>query len=136
VRAVLVDTGPLVAILHRDDQAHGRAVAALKSIRDPLVTVWPVVTEAMHLLGFSWPAQSALWDMIDEAALTLLALDHADARRMRDLMFKYRDLPMDLADAALVRVAEREDLSRVFTLDDDFAVYRLPRRGRFAVVPI
>ncbi len=43
---------------------------------------------------------------------------------------------MDLADAALVRVAERENLSRVLTLDDDFSVYRLPRRGRFAIVPI
>ena len=68
--------------------------------------------------------------------MKLLALDRSDAPRMRELMFKYRDVPMDLADAALVRVAEREDLSRIFTLDDDFAIYRLPRRGRFAIIPV
>ena len=48
----------------------------------------------------------------------------------------YRELPMDPADAALVRVAERENLPRILTLDDDFGVYRLPRRGRFAVIPV
>jgi predicted nucleic acid-binding protein len=136
VRAVLVDTGPLVAILHRDDQAHDRAVEATKSIRDPLVTAWPVITEAMHLLGFSWRARAGLWDMIEEEAVKLLALDHGDAPRMRELMFKCRDVPMDLADAALVRVAEREGLSQIFTLDEDFAIYRLPHRGRFSVIRV
>ena len=64
----------------------------------------------------------------------LLGID--DIPRMRELMLKYRDLPMDLADAGLVRVAERERLRRIFTLDRrDFQVYRPSRIGRFAILP-
>jgi hypothetical protein len=76
-----------------------------------------VVTEAMYLLGFSPEAQDALWRLLERDAVKILPLDAADAPRMRELMRKYRDLPMDLADAALVRVAERERISRVFTID-------------------
>ena len=63
-------------------------------------------------------------------------MDELDAPRMRELMEKYRDLPMDLADAALVRVAERESLMKIFTLHRKrFSVYRLARRRRFSIVP-
>lgn len=56
--------------------------------------------------------------------------------RLKGLMWKYRDLPMDLADAALVRIAEREDIDTVFTIDrTDFSLYRLPRRKRFRILP-
>ena len=68
--------------------------------------------------------------------MTLAPLDTGDAARMRELMEKYRDLPMDLADAALVRIAEREGLTRIFTLDRrHFSIYRPGRRRRFAIVP-
>ena len=69
-------------------------------------------------------------------ALRLLPMDDADMSRMRELMRKYGDLPMDLADVALVCVAEREKLRRIFTLDRrDFAVHRLERLGHFSVLP-
>ena len=65
-----------------------------------------------------------------------VSLDEADAPRMRELMEKYRDLPMDLADAALVRVAERESLTEIFTLDRaHFRTYRPGRRRSFSIVP-
>ena len=134
--ALLVDSGPLVALLHRGDQNHARCKAALERIRDPLLTVWPVVAEAMYLLGFSWRGQDALWEMLSSGALAVAPLEAADYPRMRELMRKYRDLPMDLADAALVRVAERERLRRVFTVDRrDFEVYRPLRLGRFTLIP-
>src|SRR5207249_10011993 len=75
--------------------------------------------------------------MIEAGAVEILPLGTDDIARMRELMRKYRDLPMDLADAALVRVAERERLRRVFTLDRrDFQIYRASRIGRFAVLPL
>ncbi len=133
---ILTDAGPLVALLHAGDRNHERCAAATKSLQGPMVTVWPAFTEAMYLLGFSWPAQRALWSMLEEGALRLLPLGEADVPRMVELMRKYRDLPMDLADAALVRVAEREKLRRVFTLDRrDFSLYRPLRLGRFLLVP-
>ena len=136
MRAMLVDAGPLVALIDRGDAHHRASVEALASIRDPLVTVWPAFTEAMYLLGFSWEGQSALWEMVEAEALRLAPLDRDDAPRMSALMRKYRDLPMDLADAALVRVAEREHLSDIFTLDRrHFSVYRPVGIGTFTLLP-
>ena len=125
MRGVLVDTGPLVAIIDSSDAFHDRCVDVLRELREPLFTVWPVITEAMHLVG-SPVAQERLWDVLEEGGLRLKLLDAADAPRMRALMRKYRDLPMDLADAALVRVAERDQVHTVFTTDrSDFSAYRL-----------
>ena len=133
---ILVDTGPLVALIHADDQEHERCKEVFQSLKEPMGTVWPAMTEAMYLLGFSWQAQDALWEMVESDTVRILPLDHGDVPRVRELMRKYRDLPMDLADAALVRVAEREKLRRIFTVDRrDFEVYRPARLGRFSIVP-
>ena len=134
--AVLVDTGPLVALLDRSDPYHLTCQETLSSLDDSLVTVWPVMTEAMYMLRAYWQAQDALWEMLDTAAVEIMPLGIEDLPRMRELMRKYRDQPMDLADAALVRVAERERLRRIFTLDRrDFQIYRPSRIGRFAILP-
>jgi predicted nucleic acid-binding protein len=136
VRAVLIDTGPLVALLDRSDDHHQEVVGVLETIGDQLVSVWPVLVEAMYLLSFSWQAQNALCEMFETGAVRLLLLDESDIPPMKNLMEKYRDLPMDLADAALVRVAEREAIRRIFTLDRrDFGVYRLARKGFFTLLP-
>ena len=133
---VLVDAGPLIALIHADDNHHERCVATLRSLDEPLGTVWPVFTEAMYLLNFSWKAQEALWEMLERGVVVLLPVENADLTRIRELMKKYRDLPMDLADAALVAVAEREKIRRVFTLDRrDFDIYRPVKLGRFTILP-
>ena len=133
---MIVDAGPLVALLDQRDVHHAACVAALRALREALVTTWPAFTEAMYLLGSSWRGQNALWSRVETGALTLAPLDEGDAPRMRELMEKYRDLPMDLADASLVRIAEREDLTRIFTLDRrHFSVYRPGRRRRFSILP-
>lgn len=133
---ILIDAGPLVALLHRGDRNHARCVAVLRSLREPVSTTWPVLSEAMHLLRFSWEAQDALWDLIVTHALRLIPIDTTDVPRMRQLMHKYKDLPMDLSDAALVRVAEREVIRRVFTIDRrDFTLYRPAKIGRFQIIP-
>lgn len=136
MRAVLVDAGPLVALLDRSDDRHQEIVEVLKRIHDPLVSVWPALVEAMYLLSFSWRAQKALWELIETGTVQLLHLDAADVAPMKSLMEKYQDLPMDMADAALVRIAEREGIRRVLTLDQrDFSVYRLARKGSFTLLP-
>jgi predicted nucleic acid-binding protein len=136
VRGVLVDAGPLVALLDKGDDHHARCVEALRGIREPLFTVWPALTEAMYLLSDSWPAQAALWEMVESEAVEILPLESDDMSRMAELMHKYRDLPMDLADAALVSVAERERIRQIFTLDQrDFRVYRPAGIGRLNVLP-
>ena len=134
--AVLVDTGPLVALLDRSDPYHLSCQETFSSLDDSLATVWPVLTEAIYMLRAYWQAQDALWEMIQSGAVQILSLGTADVPRVRELMRRYRDLPMDLADAGLVRVAERERLRRIFTLDRrDFQVYRPSRIGRFTILP-
>ena len=133
---VLVDAGALVAVLDADDAYHDRAVDTLKGLRDSLATVWPALTEAMHLVAGTRHGVETLCDMVGDGAVTLLPLERSEFPRMKALMHQYRDLPMDFADAALVRVAERDQLTRILTFDKHFTVHRLPRRTRFSVLPL
>ena len=132
---VLIDAGALIALLDRDDAEHERAVSTLKQIRDPLVTVWPALTEAMHLLGATSRGPATLCDMVCDGALKMVDLAAPDLARVKALMQKYRDVPMDFADAALVGIAERERTNAIFTFDRHFTIYRLPRRMPLLVLP-
>lgn len=133
---ILVDAGPLVALVDRRDQHHAACVAALTRVREPLATIWPALTEAIYLLSDLPAAQEAVWEIVERGAVRLLPLELADVPRIRELMRKYANRPMDLADAALVRVAEREGVRTFFTVDrKDFEVYRLHGRMRAVIVP-
>ena len=111
-------------------------MAALGKLTGPLLTTWPAFTEAMYLLGDAagWKAQRALWGMASED-LQVVDLDSPSVERARALMEKYADVPMSLADASLVALAERRGIARVFTLDSDFGIYRFRGRKAFELVP-
>src|SRR6266566_5718652 len=101
---ILVDAGPLVAFLSKDDQHHDRVMEVFPLIREPMLTAWPVLAEVMYLLRTSLQAQEGIWELLEAEALLIADLDGDHRTRMRHLMRKYSDLPMDLADAALVAV--------------------------------
>lgn len=133
---ILVDAGPLVALVDADDEYHERCVEAAKGFREPLGTAWPPLTEAMYLLQDVAGAQRALWQIIARGAVRLLSLDMNDIPRISELMEKYADRQMGLADAALIRLAEREGAEKIFTIDrKDFAVYRIHGRVRPIILP-
>jgi uncharacterized protein len=135
-QVILVDAGPLVAIVDADDQHHAKCVAALRGLGEALATVWPPLVEAMYMLTGLPRARQSLWERLERGAIRLLLLDIADAPRMNELVEKYADRPMDLADAALIRVAEREGITKIFTVDrKDFSVYRLDNRIRPILLP-
>ena len=133
---ILVDAGPLVALADSTDAHHTACVKALQRMREPLATVWPALTEAVYLVQ-RWPkAQSEILKLVESGALRVLQVGREDMPRVRALMEKYRDLPMDLADAVLVRVAERERVRTIFTVDRrDFSVYRPQGLGKFKILP-
>ena len=136
MRRVLVDTGPIVAILSRRDQYHQTCVEALREMPGPLFTCWPVITEAAWLLRRSGAAVQQLLRSIDTGFLELLPLTSDDATAIASILKKYGDFGMQLADAALVHLATRDELDTVFTLDRrDFSVYRLPRGRTFRILP-
>jgi predicted nucleic acid-binding protein len=132
----LLDTGALLAFLDEDDGWHEACVAALSVLRLPLATSAAVLAELFHLLR-DQPCQKAMaWDFVRSAAVTVLAIDDADLPALEALMRRYADRPMDFADATLVRLAERERLSTIFTIDhDDFETYRIDGRRRFRIIP-
>ena len=135
---ILTDAGPLVAILDRGEQHHRACVECLDELTGPMLTTWPAFTEAMYLLGEAghWLAQDALWRLVAQGDVELVAPGPDQGERMRTLMQKYQDRPMDLADASLVALAEQRGLRDIFTLDhDDFHVYRLHRRQTFRLWP-
>lgn len=125
---MLTDTGPLVAIFDRNDTQHTACVRALQSLAQrPLVTTWPCFTEAFYLLSTvgGYRAQDSLWSMRRNGRLSLLDITAAEADRMASLMAKYKNVPMDLADASLIAVAESRGYRRLFTIDSDFHIYPL-----------
>jgi uncharacterized protein len=133
----LVDAGPLVAMVDAGEPDHERCVSALDSMRLPLLTTWPVLTEAMHLVDRAggWRAQHALWKLVLNEDLEIATVPYQAIGRMVKLMERYADRPMDLADAGLVVLAEERSLKRVFTLDSDFDIYRLHGRSHFEILP-
>ena len=125
---MLTDTGPIVALLDKDDDLHIPCVEAVKHMPvEPMLTTWPCFTEAMYLLGTTegHRYQAKLWTMRSSGALMLHEPSEEEIARMPILMEKHRDTPMDLADASLVAAAEGLGLTRLFTIDSDFYVYRL-----------
>jgi len=133
---ILVDTGPLVAILSREDQHHDACVNALRDMPGPLLSCWPVITEAAWLLRSSPRAVQQLLRSIDGGFLELLPLGGAEAEAIATLMKRYEDIHPQLADAALVYLANREQIETIFTLDQrDFSIYRSGRKRSFRIVP-
>jgi uncharacterized protein len=135
---ILTDAGPLVAILDRGETHHEACVACLDGLIGPMLTTWPAFTEAMYLLGEAgqWRAQKALWALVLRGDVEIAVQARDQAERMQVLMEQYNDLPMDLADASLIALAEEQGLRDIFTLDhEDFRVYRLDGRRSLRLWP-
>ncbi len=111
---IMTDAGPLVALLDRGESSHAACVACLGELTGPMLTTWPAFTEAMYLLGEAggWVGQDALWSLVERGDVEIASQNAAQAQRMRILMAKYRDRPMDLADASLVVLAEERQVPR------------------------
>ncbi len=133
---VLVDTGPLVAILSPRDEYHEACVATLRNLSGPLFSCWPVITEAAWLLR-KWPrAVQQLLRSIDGELLEVLPLAGREGNEVSALMKRYEEIRPQVADASLIYLANREQIDTIFTLDRrDFSIYRSGRRRPFRILP-
>lgn len=133
----LTDAGPLVALVDAGEPDHERCRDVLDTLQLPLTTSWPAFTEAIYLLGRAagWPAQEALWKLVERNILMLADLTPELTARAADLMRRYHDHPMDLADATLVALAEDRDDKLIFSLDVHFRAYQLRGRRHLRVIP-
>jgi predicted nucleic acid-binding protein len=128
---VIADTGPLVAFLVRQSQHHRWACEAMASFRPPLLTCEPVLAEAAHLLRRDGCEADPLLALIERGVINIAFSVESELAPLRQLMRRYSDQPMSLADACLVRLAELHEKPRVWTLNSDFRVYR--RLGRLVI---
>jgi predicted nucleic acid-binding protein len=131
---IIADTGFWLALANARDRQHETAKQALATLREPLVTTWPVLTESCHLLVSRFGTSSAQSLVASGArgAFRIFALEQAHCERMAELMEKYADLPMDLADASLVVLAEAIGSGRILSTDTrDFRSYRWKSRRPF-----
>jgi len=127
-RRILLDTGPLVALLNRRDRYHAWARDRFAEIEPPLATCEAVVVEACHLLGGERGRSGVVLEVFARGAVEIDFLLREEIVAIRELRTRYANVPMDLADACLVRMAELASGSQVLTLDSDFAIYRMHGR--------
>ena len=133
---MLVDTGPLVAILSQSDQYHGICTEQSRQLGCPLLTCWPVLTEAVWLLRQRLDNVQRLFDLLENDLVQCLELDPAAAGWIASFFARYGDREPQLADAALMYLAERERITTIFTIDRrDFLVYRFSDKRQPALLP-
>ena len=130
---VILDTGPLVALLDARDRHHRWAVAQWAEVEPPLLTCESVISEACFLLDQTRAGSAAVFAMLVRKVVAVSFHLDEQVEEVQALRTKYRDVPMSVADASLVRMAEQFGRSAILTLDGDFKVYR--KHGRF-VIPL
>lgn len=133
---VLVDTGPLVALLADNDAEHDRCVEQSRVLSRPFLTTWPVLTEAAWLLRDEPGSIPRILGLLETGLILCIELDASAVSMIAGLAQKYADLAPQLADLSLIYVAGRENLSTVFTLDRrDFTIYRDQHGQSFRLLP-
>jgi uncharacterized protein len=130
---VLLDTGPLVSYLAAGLMDHAWVCEQWKRLQPPLLTCEPVLTEAAFLLKREGHDADDLFELLERGVVRVALRLEEQKADLRVLLRRYRDRPMSLADACLVRMAELHAGSQVFTLDEDFRIYR--RHGN-QVIPV
>jgi len=131
--AMLLDAGPLTALLNPNDQWHAWARDTMRRLTAPLLTTEPVLTEAFYLLRREGCNADEVFALAEDGVIKIGLRFEDERAALRELMARYRDVPMSLADATLVRLAELNQDVRVFTLDADFRIYR---RYRSKLIPV
>ena len=122
---ILVDAGPLIALVDRSDKHHRRVTSYLRRFNGSLLTTWPVLAQACHCMPER--TQIAFLRWADAGGLGVMEMDHSALATLADWKEKYADLPMDLADASLLWLAQHTGVLAILTIDlKDFSVYRLP----------
>lgn len=134
--ATLIDTGPIVASLNASDPAHVTCKSEFSKLSPIAYTCWPVITEAVYLLGNYSVATVKLFELLRRQTYRILPLSFTDLQAVEAILAKYRDQNFQLADACLMHLAEREGIVDVLTLDKrDFELFRTSQRESLKILP-
>ncbi|WP_354636361.1 pilus assembly protein [Planktothricoides raciborskii] len=123
-RQVMLDAGPLVALIDRNDRFHNWAKQEWSQIEHPLLTCEAVITESCFLVKTVYGGQAGILSLLRKGVIKIAFRLEDELREIDELMQRYQSVPMSLADACLVRMAELNPASEILTLDSDFLIYR------------
>lgn len=132
---VLLDTGVIVALLDRSERLHEACAEAVHQLEAPLVTCEAVIAESCYLLRKITGASEAVIENVAAGIFQIPFQLYNEAAGVRQILRKYRDRQIDLADACLIRLADEFGTGDILTLDGDFAVYRWGRNKAFRMLP-
>lgn len=124
MQKTLIDSGPLIALFDKSDSYHDKVIHFVKTFQGELITSWSVITEVSHMLDFHLQAQLDFLQWIEAGGLQLYNISGNEISSIRTMMKKYSDIPMDLADATLMYIANKENIQNIISIDSDFDIYR------------
>lgn len=134
MKATLLDTGAIVALLDRDERHHERCVDTISGLIGPLVTCEAAIAEACYLLRHTSGAPEAIIKNVANGVFRIPMRLSDQTKAVEKLLRKYRNVPMALADACLVDLADQMDTGQILTLDRDFEIYRWRSRRKFELL--
>jgi len=126
LNSILIDAGSLIALFDKDDHYHEKILSFIKGKNYKFMTTIPVITEVCHMLDFNVNVQILFLEWIMNDGILIHETPQKDFARIIELTKKYKDCPMDFADASLVIAAEETKIKKIISIDSDFNVYRLP----------
>jgi uncharacterized protein len=135
VKPFLLDTGVIVALLDRSEKLHSACAEAVQSLQAPLITCEAVIAESCYLLRGLPGACEAVIDNVTAGIFQIPFQLSREAPGIKQILRKYRDRRIDLADACLIRLADEFEAPDILTLDEDFTVYRWGRNKTFRLSP-
>jgi uncharacterized protein len=124
MKNTLIDAGPIIALFNKNDHYHNKIRLFLKDYRGILTSTWPVLTEVSHMLDFNTQTQIDFLTWVNLGGIYIEDIEKEDIARMIELSKKYSDIPMDLADASLIVIAEKRNIKEIITIDSDYYIYR------------
>jgi uncharacterized protein len=124
MRKTLIDSGPIIALFDKSDKYHLSVLKFMKTFRGELVTSWSVVTEVTHMLDFNLQVQIDFLKWCEIGGVNLYEISQDELRDIRVMIEKYSNVPMDLADATLMYIANKEKIKNIISIDSDFDIYR------------
>ena len=132
----ILDTGPWVALIDKSESKHDICVRWLKNFSGKLYSTESVLTEVLYLLNFSVKAQTAAIDFVLKSVVEIIPSSVKSMKKIKTLIKKYSDLPMDYADATIVCLAMDTGIYNIITLDQkDFNIYKFKKKQSFVIMP-
>ncbi len=131
MKKILIDSGPLIALFDASDRYHNKTVEFIRNNSYRLVTGIASITETMHMLDFNRNAQLDFIQWVINGGVIIEDIENEELIRIKYLLDKYQDLPMDFADACLVYLGEKFGIDTIATIDRDFTIYRIKGRKKF-----